>query len=80
MQSLLRGNEELVMVEGGQELIFPSSLSIFLSVSPTFLSFTTCFVWLGRIKAETVECQAFAGEWERLGGIDRVSEFHFTAK
>ncbi|MED6256827.1 hypothetical protein ATANTOWER_026974 [Ataeniobius toweri] len=49
MQSLLGGNEELVMVEGGQELIFLSSLPLYLSFSlPHFFhSSLVLSVWAG---------------------------------
>lgn len=69
LQFLLRGNEELVMVGGGQELIFLSFLSISL---PLFL-FTICFVCLGWIRTETVECLTCAGWWEPLRRVQGLN-------
>lgn len=47
LQCLLRGNEELVMVRGSQELIFLSFPFLPLSPSLFFFSFTLCLVCLG---------------------------------
>lgn len=80
IQFSLRGNEELVMVEGGQELIFPLPHSIFLSL-PHFFFFNSPLVlavWAGlsQKRWRKLECQAIAGEWECTGRVDSLFELN----